>query len=81
MTEALQHKIRTLPDSPGCYLMKSQGQIIYVGKAKNLKNRVRQYFHAFENHTPKVQAMVSRVMISTSSCAAPILKRSRWNAT
>jgi excinuclease ABC subunit C len=61
MTEALQHKIKTLPDSPGCYLMKSQGQIIYVGKAKNLKNRVRQYFHAFENHTPKVQAMVSRV--------------------
>lgn len=61
MTDELQHKIRTLPDSPGCYLMKSQGVIIYVGKAKNLKNRVRQYFHAFENHTPKVRAMVSRV--------------------
>jgi excinuclease ABC subunit C len=60
MTDALQHKIRTLPDSPGCYLMKSGGEIIYVGKAKNLKNRVRQYFHAFENHTPKVRAMVSR---------------------
>jgi excinuclease ABC subunit C len=41
--------------------MKSPGKIIYVGKAKNLKNRVRQYFHAFENHTPKVRAMVSRV--------------------
>ncbi|MEA4865454.1 MAG: GIY-YIG nuclease family protein, partial [Sphaerochaeta sp.] len=61
MTDQLQHKIRMLPDSPGCYLMKSEGQIIYVGKAKNLKNRVRQYFHAFENHTPKVRAMVSRV--------------------
>lgn len=61
MTDELQHKIRTLPDSPGCYLMKSGGEIIYVGKAKNLKNRVRQYFHAFENHTPKVRAMVSRV--------------------
>ena len=61
MSEELQHKIRTLPDSPGCYLMKSHGEIIYVGKAKNLKNRVRQYFHAFENHTPKVRAMVSRV--------------------
>lgn len=61
MTDELQHKIRMLPDSPGCYLMKSEGQIIYVGKAKNLKNRVRQYFHAFENHTPKVRAMVSRV--------------------
>ncbi len=61
MTDALQNKIKTLPDSPGCYLMKSHGEIIYVGKAKNLKNRVRQYFHAFENHTPKVRAMVSRV--------------------
>ena len=61
MTDELQYKIHMLPDSPGCYLMKSQGEIIYVGKAKNLKNRVRQYFHAFENHTPKVRAMVSRV--------------------
>ncbi len=61
MTDELQAKILTLPDSPGCYLMKSRGKIIYVGKAKNLKNRVRQYFHAFENHTPKVRAMVSRV--------------------
>ncbi|HEX7510272.1 MAG TPA: GIY-YIG nuclease family protein, partial [Chitinivibrionales bacterium] len=61
MTDALQNKIKTLPDSPGCYLMKSHDEIIYVGKAKNLKNRVRQYFHAFENHTPKVRAMVSRV--------------------
>ena len=61
MTDVLERKIRALPDSPGCYLMKSHGEIIYVGKAKNLKNRVRQYFHAFENHTPKVRAMVSRV--------------------
>ena len=61
MTDQLQHKINMLPDSPGCYLMKSEGVIIYIGKAKNLKNRVRQYFHAFENHTPKVRAMVSRV--------------------
>ena len=45
MTDQLQHKIRMLPDSPGCYLMKSEGKIIYIGKAKNLKNRVRQYFH------------------------------------
>src|SRR5699024_7923888 len=48
-------------DSPGCYLMKSHGQIIYVGKAVNLKNRVRQYFQSSKNHTPKVQAMVERV--------------------
>ena len=57
----LEWKIKNLPDSPGCYLMKSKGEIIYVGKAKNLKNRVRQYFHASANHTPKVQAMVDKV--------------------
>lgn len=61
MTPELEFKIRNLPDSPGCYLMKSKGEIIYVGKAKNLKNRVRQYFHASANHTPKVRAMVEKV--------------------
>ena len=61
LNPALEWKIKTLPDSPGCYLMKSQGQVIYVGKAKNLKNRVRQYFHASANHTPKVRAMVEKV--------------------
>jgi len=60
MTENLRLKIDNLPDSPGCYLMKSEGTVIYVGKAKNLKNRVRQYFHD-SYHTPKVQAMVDKV--------------------
>ena len=60
MTESLRLKIENLPDSPGCYLMKSGGTVIYVGKAKNLKNRVRQYFHD-SYHTPKVQAMVDKV--------------------
>ena len=59
MNDVLQEKIRLLPESPGCYIMKSGGEIIYVGKAVNLKNRVRQYFHG--SHTPKVAAMVSRV--------------------
>lgn len=59
MNPTLEYKIKMLPDSPGCYIMKSQGEIIYVGKAVNLKNRVRQYFHG--SHTPKVAAMVSRV--------------------
>ena len=59
MNPSLEYKIKMLPDSPGCYLMKSQGQIIYVGKAVNLKNRVRSYFHG--SHTPKVAAMVARV--------------------
>ncbi|MDD3334110.1 MAG: excinuclease ABC subunit UvrC [Eubacteriales bacterium] len=59
MNEVLAEKIKMLPESPGCYIMKSHGEIIYIGKAVNLKNRVRQYFHGA--HLPKVAAMVSRV--------------------
>ena len=61
MNPELEWKIKKLPDSPGCYLMKCAGEIIYVGKAKNLKNRVRQYFHDSASHTPKVRAMVEKV--------------------
>ena len=61
MNDALRLKIESLPDSPGCYLMKHEGEIIYVGKAKNLKNRVRQYFHDSASHTVKVRAMVQHV--------------------
>jgi len=57
MNETLKTKISMLPDSPGCYLMKHKGEIIYVGKAVNLKNRVRSYFQT-RDHTPKVAAMV-----------------------
>ena len=60
MTPEIEEKLRLLPDSPGCYLMRSRGEIIYVGKAVNLKNRVRSYFHT-RNHTPKVAAMVEHV--------------------
>jgi len=50
-----------LPDSPGCYLMKdAEGTIIYVGKAVNLKNRVRSYFRDTD-HTPKVAAMIANI--------------------
>jgi excinuclease ABC subunit C len=59
--EAITHKLKTLPESPGCYLMREGETIIYVGKAKNLKNRVRQYFQSGSGHTPKVRAMVCRV--------------------
>lgn len=61
MTSDLQWKIANLPDSPGCYIMKSEGKVIYVGKAKNLKNRVKQYFQSSRGHTPKVRAMVTRI--------------------
>lgn len=60
MNETIRTKLNMLPDSPGCYLMKEQGKIIYVGKAVNLKNRVRSYFHSQE-HTPKVAAMLPHV--------------------
>lgn len=61
MNETLKVKIAKLPTCPGCYLMKSEGKIIYVGKAVNLKNRVSQYFHQSRDHTVKVRAMVSRI--------------------
>ncbi|MBQ3424357.1 MAG: excinuclease ABC subunit UvrC [Clostridia bacterium] len=57
----LEFKIANLPDSPGCYLMKSEGKIIYVGKAVNLKNRVSQYFRYSAQHTAKVRAMVEKI--------------------
>ena len=61
MSPELEFKIANLPDSPGCYLMKSEGKIIYVGKAVNLKNRVSQYFHYSAQHTAKVRAMVEKI--------------------
>ena len=59
--ENLNLKISMLPESPGCYLMKDAGgAIIYVGKAVNLKTRVRAYFRD-TYHTPKVAAMISHI--------------------
>lgn len=58
----LRKKAMALPLEPGVYLMKDQkGSIIYIGKAKALKNRVSQYFGADTAHTEKVRQMVSRV--------------------
>lgn len=57
-----QEELKKLPDKPGVYLMKDEnGTIIYVGKARVLKNRVRQYFQQSAVHTPKVAAMVSKI--------------------
>ncbi|MBR4029837.1 MAG: excinuclease ABC subunit UvrC [Clostridia bacterium] len=54
--------LHSLPNNPGVYIMKDKtGKIIYVGKAKNLKNRVNQYFISNSNHTPKVSAMVQKI--------------------
>lgn len=55
-------QLKILPDKPGVYLMKNiLGEIIYVGKAKVLKNRVRQYFQNSKNHSEKVRAMVKNI--------------------
>ena len=57
----LKEKIKNLPDKPGVYIMRNAGgEIIYIGKAVVLKNRVRQYFQHTEK-PPKVQAMVDNI--------------------
>ena len=60
--EELKDKALSLPLEPGVYLMQDKsGQIIYVGKAKKLKNRVSQYFQNTASHTPKTRRMVSQI--------------------
>ncbi|EAX46849.1 Excinuclease ABC, C subunit domain protein [Thermosinus carboxydivorans Nor1] len=76
----LEQKLAHLPDKPGVYLMKDANKrIIYVGKAVNLKNRVRSYFQASRNHSPKVRAMVARIadleyIVTASEIEALILE-------
>ena len=58
----LREKTAVLTTSPGCYIMKNKNSdIIYIGKAKNLRNRVTSYFRESADHTPKVAKMVSLV--------------------
>ena len=58
----LEEELKKLPASPGVYLMHNhRDEIIYVGKAVNLKNRVRQYFQSSRNKTAKIQQMVSHI--------------------
>ncbi|NLK68173.1 MAG: excinuclease ABC subunit UvrC [Clostridiaceae bacterium] len=60
--DKIKEILENLPDSPGVYLMKDKsGKIIYVGKAKILKNRVRQYFQSTEDKDPKTRTLVSRI--------------------
>jgi len=59
----LEEKLKNLPENPGCYIMLDvNGEILYVGKAKNLKNRVRQYFFMSGNKTEKVAKMVEKIV-------------------
>ena len=57
-----EYHLKNLPDKPGVYIMKnSLGEVIYVGKAKILKNRVRSYFQNSKNHSEKVKVMVKNI--------------------
>lgn len=76
--ETIRNKLALLPDQPGCYLMKNgDGVIIYVGKAKVLKNRVRSYFNG--SHNGKTQRLVSEIrdfefIVTSSNMEALILE-------
>lgn len=78
MNDLIQQKCAILPDDPGCYLMKDrQGTIIYVGKAKILKNRVRSYFTG--SHDGKTQKLVQEIVdfeyiVTSSELEALILE-------
>ena len=61
-SEQLKSLVKTLPESPGVYLMKNvKDKIIYVGKAKNLKTRVRTYFNQLQDHSTKTRFLVSHI--------------------
>jgi excinuclease ABC subunit C len=76
--EAIRRKLALLPEQPGCYLMKNkEGKIIYVGKAKVLKNRVRSYFTG--SHDAKTQRLVAEIadfeyIVTASNMEALILE-------
>ena len=62
MNDILRERLKTLPNKPGCYLMRDvRGAIIYIGKAKNLRKRVSSYFRPGARHAPKVRSMVNTV--------------------
>ena len=62
LPEAVSRKLAQLPDSPGCYqMLNERGDVIYVGKALVLRNRVRSYFHSSAQHTPKTLALVDEI--------------------
>lgn len=77
-SDNIRNKLALLPDRPGCYLMKNgEGTIIYVGKAKVLKNRVRSYFNG--SHNGKTQRLVSEIrdfeyIVTASNMEALILE-------
>ncbi len=77
---SLKEKLETLPTDPGVYLHKnSEGKILYVGKAKNLRNRVRQYFQKSRPQIPRIERLISQIsdielLITDSEVEALILE-------
>ncbi|NOZ72111.1 MAG: excinuclease ABC subunit C, partial [Chloroflexi bacterium] len=62
LSPALQAKLKRLPSQPGCYLMRNaQNQVIYVGKAVNLRARVRSYFQSQAQHSAKTRRLVAEI--------------------
>jgi excinuclease ABC subunit C len=80
MTDSLQETLDTMPTKPGVYLMKdATGAILYVGKAINLRARVRSYFHTSADENPKVRQLVARIdtidfIVTASELEALILE-------
>ena len=74
--EELKDRALSLPMEPGVYIMRDKTDtVIYVGKAKKLKNRVSQYFQDTASHTPKTRMMVSRIhliQLPNSCIAVPV---------
>ena len=62
ITDDLQSKLDHLPGQPGVYLMKSaRGEIVYIGKARVLADRVRSYFQKGSDHTPKTSVLIGQI--------------------
>ena len=59
---SLQEKLESLPSKPGIYQFKnSEGKVLYVGKAQNLRSRVRQYFQKSRSADPRVDALIPKI--------------------
>ncbi len=80
ISEHIQGILDTLPTKPGCYIMKNAGgEIIYVGKAISLRNRVRSYFQQQARPGSSRRASWSAILpISNGSWSARSSKRSSW---
>ncbi len=76
----IEEELKKLPGKPGVYIMHGEkDEIIYVGKAVSLKNRVRQYFQSSRNKGVKIEQMVSTLRGLNISSRIPSSKPLYWN--